>query len=362
MVIIERYIFKGFILTFIFCVLVLWVMFIIGDIFGFLDEILREHIPIASLAAFYWYFTPFALTQIIPISALIACVYLLGNLNRHSEITALRASGVSIWKILRPMLVAAFIISLLVFVLNDRLLPPAMRMANRIRYEKLDVGKRGKSQSIKVKNVAIYGYGNKIIFAREFDIKKNVLKDIIIHQQDVKNDLILKISAQKIYWENGKWRGNNVVVYRLNKKGEFIGEPVVSEETVVAIAETPTDFVNNQWKPEYMSYAQLKRYIDIFATGSKKTYRRLLVDLNHKLAFPFTCVITILISAPFALSTRRGGVLLGMAKGIVIALLYIPVMAIGLALGKHGVFPPFVGAWFSNVLFGGLGIYLLNKF
>ena len=363
MVILEKYIFKGFMGIFLFCVFILWVLFIIGDIFGFLDEILRERIPVTSLAVFYWHLTPFILVQIIPISSLIASVYLFGNLNKHSEITAFRASGISVWKILRPVLTAAFIISLCVFVLNDKLLPSAMRIANRIRYEKLDIGKRAKSQTIKIKNVAIYGYGNKIIFAREFDIQKNTLRDIIIHQQDTQNDLILKISAREIYWTEEKtWKGKDVVIYRMNSKGEFIGEPIISEETEVAITETPIDFINNQWNPEYMGYMQLKKYIDIFATGSKKTYQRLLVDLNHKIAFPFTCIVTILISAPFALSTKRGGALLGMAKGIVIALLYIPVMAFGLALGKHGTLPPVVGAWFSNVLFGGLGIYLLSKY
>lgn len=361
MVIVERYIFKGFIWAFLFCVFILWTLYIIGDIFGFLDEILRERIPVLNLAAFYWYLTPFILTQIIPISALISCVFLLGNLNKHNEITALRASGISVWEILKPVLITTFVISLFVFIINDRLLPPAMRMANRIRYEKLDVGKRGKVA--KITNVAIYGSGNKIIFANVFDINTNILNDVIIHQHDMKNDLILKFSVQEMRWVEGKkWRGRDVVMYRMNSKGEFLSEPLVFKEMDMSVVETPTDFINNQWKPEYMSFAQLRRYMRIFATGGKKTYRRFLVDLNYKIAFPFTCMVTILISAPFALSTRRGGALLGMAKGIVIAILYIPVMAVGLALGKSGVIPPVVGAWLSNILFGGFGIYLLNKY
>ena len=111
-----------------------------------------------------------------------------------------------------------------------------------------------------------------------------------------------------------------------------------------------------------MSYKRLRDYMEVFATSSKRTYRRLLVDLNYKIAFPFACVLTVLISAPFVLSTQRGKALLGMAKGIIIALLYIPVMAVGLALGKGGTLPPILGAWFSNIIFGGLGIYLLSKY
>lgn len=361
--IIGRYTLKEFITTFLFCIFILWLLYIIGDIFGFLDEILRERIPVSSLAAFYWNLTPFILTQLIPVSTLIACVYLLGNLNKHNEITALRASGISVWELLGPMLITAFVISLLVFILNDRLLPTAMGRANRIRYEKLDVGKRSRADTIKIENVAIYGRGNKIIFAREFDVQRKILKDVIIHKQDVKNDLILKVMARKMYWTDKKnWHGEDVIIYRINSKGEFISEPILSKNADMAIAETPTDFINNQWKPEFMSFTQLRNYINIFATSGKKTYRRLLVDLNYKIAFPFTCVVTILISAPFALSTKRGGALMGMAKGIMVALLYIPVMAIGLALGKGGVLPAVLAAWFSNIIFGGFGIYLLNKY
>lgn len=363
MIIIEKYVFKGFIALFLLCLVLLWVLYIIGDIFGFLDEILKAGISVSSLAAFYYYLTPFILTQIIPISALIASVYLLGNLNKDSEITAMRASGISVWEILRPILATAFLVSLFVFIVNDKLLPGAMRKANRIRYEKLDVAKRGKTGSVNVYNVAIYGRGGKIIFARRFDIQKEMLEDIIIHQNDAQQDLILKISAKSMHWtEDGNWRGKDVVIYKTDNSGQFIGEPTVAAEMDMPMIETPTDFVNNQWKPEFMSYKRLRGYMEVFAMSSKKTYRRLLVDLNYKIAFPFACVMTVLISAPFVLSTQRGKALLGMAKGILIALLYIPVMAVGLALGKGGVLPPILGAWLSNIIFGALSIYLLSKY
>ncbi|MGB2705484.1 MAG: LptF/LptG family permease [Candidatus Omnitrophota bacterium] len=363
MVIIEKYVFRGFIGLFLLCLLLLWALYIVGDIFGFLDEILKEGISAASLGAFYYYLTPFILTQIIPISTLIASVYLLGNLNKDNEITAMRASGIGVWEILRPILAAAFIISLSVFIINDRILPNAMRKANRIRYEKLDVAKRGKAGTINVYNVAIYGRGDKIIFARRFDIQKKVLEDIVIHQHDTKQDLILKISAKSIYWtKKENWRGEDVVIYKTDNSGRFIGEPIVAKEMDLPIIETPTDFINNQWKPEFMSYNRLRSYMEVFATSSKRTYRRLLVDLNYKIAFPFACIMTILISAPFVLSAHRGKALLGMAKGIIIALLYIPVMAVGLALGKGGMLPPVLAAWFSNIIFAGLGIYFLSKY
>ena len=362
MIIIERYIFKSFIYTFLSCVFILWIIYIIGDIFGFLDEILRERIPFTSLAAFYMYLTPFIIGQTMPISTLIACVFILGNLNRQNEITALRASGIGVWSILRPMLVAAFIVSLFMFVVNDKLLPPAMQMANRIRYEKLDIGKRGSSQSVKIKGVALWGSGNRIVYAEKFDIKNNVLEGVIVHQQDKDQNLILRIDAKKANWVDDKWVAEDVIMFEMNNRGEFISDPIVKNELPLEITETPTDFVNEHSKPENMSYAQLRKYIKIFATGSSRTYRRFSVDLNNKIAFPFACIVTILISAPFALSSKRGGALIGMATGILVAILYIPVMGIVLALGKGGTFPPLFAAWFTNFLFGGAGIYFLSKY
>jgi len=195
-------------------------------------------------------------------------------------------------------------------------------------------------------------------------VKRNTLEDVITHEQDARNDLVLKASAYRVYWRDDikRWQGSDVVLYKMNNSGEFVGEPTVFKEMDMNITETPTDFINNQWQPEYMSFMQLKRYINIFATSNERTYRRLLVDLNYKIAFPFACIVTILISAPFALSTGRGAALTGMAKGIVVALFYIPLMALGLALGKGGILPPAISAWFSNIILGGLGIYLINKF
>ena len=83
--------------------------------------------------------------------------------------------------------------------------------------------------------------------------------------------------------------------------------------------------------------------------------------LFRSVAFPFISLIIIMVAAPFALLTMRGGVMVGIGMSIAIGLLYYAVIAISLAFGKAGIFAPIVAAWFGNVVFAGLGIYLLNK-
>lgn len=359
MKIIDRYLFTSFFLTFIFCTIFLYVIFVIGDIFGFLDEILRANIGAKSLFDFYLYMMPTIITQVVPVSCLLASVFLLGNLNRHNEIIALKASGVSLISILKPMIITALVAGAFLFLLNDRVVPNTMRMANKIRYDQLEAGKSGPSKIIR--NIALYGQGNKIIFVKEFDIKKNLLSDIIIHEDNPEEGTISKMSIKVMEWHNNKWLGKDVVTYRVNRSGEFSGSPDIIPESEIKLKETPLDFINNQWQPQYMSYTQLKKYLNVFLGGSTMAKKRFTVDLQYKLSFPFSCVVMLLIAAPYAIVTRRGAALLGMAKGILIALTYVPLVAVGLALGKGGILHPVLSAWFANIVLGGIGIIRLLR-
>jgi len=359
MKILDRYIFSNFISIFLFCLVLLFVLFVVGDIFGFLDEILREKISAQSLLAFYIYMSPYLITQIAPISCLLASVFLLGNLNLYNEVTAIKASGVGLISVLRPMLLGSIIIGAGLFILNDRVVPDWIRVANKIRYEKLEVGKRG--AAVTLKNVAIYGQGNKIVYAKSFDVAKNTMHDIIIHEQNSEQRTISKINVQQMTWIDSYWWGKEIFTYYIDDKGEIIATPDYKQEGRVELAESPLEFINNRQEPQFMKYSELKKYLTVFLAGSKAARMRFTVDLHYKISFPFSCLAMILIAAPFTLVKKRGGALLGVAKGILIGLSYVPLVAIGLALGKAGVIPPALSAWFANIILCSVGLYFTLK-
>lgn len=359
MKILDRYMVVNYVLIFLFSMVLLYVLFVIGDIFGFLDEILREHIGLDNLVRFYAYMAPFVVTQIAPIASLMACVFMLGNLNMHSEITALKASGISLLKILKPLLITGLVITAVLFVINDKIVPKFMRLANKVRFEKLEIGKRGASTIIN--NIAMYGEVNKIIFVRKFNVSENTLEEVIIHEEDESHKIVSKVSIKKMTWRDNKWYGDEIVTYRVNKLGEFISAPEMNERGIINIKETPLEFINNQWQPQYMSYGQLRKYLKVFLAGSKIAQRRFSVDLAYKLAFPFAPIAMILIAAPFTLVTKRGGALFGVAQGLLIGLTYIPLVAVGLALGRGGSINPTLAAWLPNIVLGGIGLYFTLK-
>ncbi|MGB2661188.1 MAG: LptF/LptG family permease [Candidatus Omnitrophota bacterium] len=360
MKILEKYIFKNYIAALLFCVVLLMVLGVIGDILGFLDDIFKKNIPLVSILSFYFYFAPFAFVNMVPFAALLSSVHVFNNLSKNHEVTAVITSGLSLWKILRPVILVTFVLCLVTFIVNDRFVPASMEKANRIRQEELE--RAGEDEGTVVRNLAIYGKGNQIIFAKAYVPRTKTLENVIIHKQDKDRAVKKKISARLAKWRNGDyWLGTDVIVFDVDPAGNFIGDPSVYKSRKLPIAETPKDFIVNQWDPRLMSYGQLKRHIKIFKESSPLAVRRLLVDLNYKLAFPFAAMAIVMVGIPFSIASGRSNALIGMAKGIAMALLYLPVMAISLALGKGGTLPPVIAAWLSNVLFILFGAHLINK-
>ena len=361
MKILDKYMAKGFLAPFSWCMILFIVMSIIIDIFSFIDDIIKFKIPVSSLVSFYFYYTPTLFLWITPMAALLSTVYLLSNLNKNSELTAMKSSGISLWRILTPILLLGFVISTMVFMVNDKVNPTASKKASYIRREELESHRVKDNKPKILKNIAVYGIGNRIIFARNYDTGKKALGDIIIHEHDDKENLTSKITAQSGIWTTKGWLFRKVIVYKIDNSGRILEEPKFFEEKMIRLKESPSDLANMEWRADFMSYNDLKRYIKNFPNSGAGLMRGMLVDLHYKISFPFITLIIILIGAPYAIVNTRGGVLLGIGMSIAIGLLYYASIAIFLAFGKAGWLPPIVAAWLGNVLFATWGIYLIRK-
>jgi len=360
MKIVDRYMVKGFLGPFIWCLFIFIIMAVIIDIFSFIDDIVKYKIPVSSIMAFYFYYTPTIFLQVAPMAVLLSTIYVLSNLNKHNEITAMKSSGISLWRILSPLLIMGFLISMATFIVNDKVIPPSSKKAGEIRRDELEKQKKAGVPKV-LENIALYGAGNRIVFAKSYDTEKKRLGDIIIHEHDASTNLTSKITAQSGVWTDEGWKFSKVIIYKIDNSGRILEEPVFYNDTILPLKEKPADFANRDWRSDYMSYRELKRYIRNFRGVSTKLIKGLLVDLHYKIAFPLISFIIILVGTPFAIITTRGGVLIGIGMSIAIGLLYYASIAISLAFGKAGVLPPIAAAWLGNVVFAILGIHLINK-
>jgi lipopolysaccharide export system permease protein len=305
-----------------------------------------------------------------PIAVLVSIMYSLGTFNRHNEILAMQANGISLLRILSPLIATGLFISVAVFVVNDRVVPGGTMNASEIKEKKIEktrIKKKLKKNEKILENIAFYGKENKIIYARRYSVYDNKISEIIIHAQDENQNIVSKTTAQEALWENNGWHGKNVISFHLDNIGHIIGEPEFYEEKYLDIKETPIDFKKRRHQTgfmsfEFMSFAELKDYIERLSFEKGSMIRNLKIALNQKIAFPFVNLIVVLIASPFALvNTRKGGVLMGAGISIVLVLGYYAIMTISLATGKAGFLHPIIAVWLTNIIFAFIGFLLIIR-
>lgn len=359
--ILDRYITRQFILPFIYFLLSFVFLCIILDLFGHIDEILHQKVGLNVLIRYYLSFIHFIFVITAPIATLLTTLYILSGLNKYNEITAMKANGISLFRIIIPFLFLGLIVSILTFTVNDKVVPRSSLIFTTIKEEEIE--KKATTGKEKVLfNIGFYGTRGHLFHIGTYDVAKATLKDIIILVQDESNIIRQRILAKHAKWEGDKWRFYDIAICKLNDKGKVIGNPINYEERLIDIDERPEDFQRRQQEPMFMSFRQLRNYILKFKGASPQAIRERSVDLHRKASFPFASLIIILIGIPFCLMTKmKGGILRGIGAGLAIGFIYYCLMEVSCGFGKAGILPPSLSAWLANIVFGAIGIFLIRK-
>ncbi len=360
MKIIDKYITTGFVWPLLYCLIVFVFLYMVSDVLSRIDTLIKQDIPFDVIKNYYLSSFPVVIVQTAPFAMLLATIFLLGNLNRHNEIIALRASGVDTLRIISPLLLIGLAISLGVFLINDKLVPQAsvtMKMTDDLYFRKY---KWERNQQLE--NITIFGKDGRLFYARTYDIKNKILSDVVLLEHDKNQVLKRKITAQRMEWTGDKWRFIGCDVFRFDKEGKTLGKPAIFRAPkIIQFNQKPDDLLKEQTQPEFMNYGQLKEYVHILNLESKSTARKLLVDMYYKLSVPFTGLVIMLIGIPFALKRTRTKAMGSIGMALAISISYYVVNAMFLALGKGGLVPPVVAAWAANLGFAAFGIYLIAK-
>ena len=356
MTILDRYCAKEFLRFLAIIVISFICLYVIIDFFEKIRMFLSNHATSKQMLAYALFQIPIALSQTLPAVVLLSALITFGNLSRHSEIIALKANGIRLFRFAAPALGIAVLTSLAVFLLNEWITPYAYARADHIRY--VEVQKRPSPGSFNHGQIWYRGE-NGIYNFHMFDADANALQGITIYYLDRQMNLLQRLDAKRGEWKNGKWLFYDLLITRFDG-GDF---PVISrlKQQAADIPETPADFKIVQKDAEAMGYLELKRYINkLQAEGYNAT--RYIVELQGKIAFPLISIILFVIGFSFSLrSERSGGIALGIGTGLIIGFSYWIVFAFGISLGRSGALSPIFAAWFANILFGLGSVFLLSK-
>ncbi|MBI5588048.1 MAG: LPS export ABC transporter permease LptG [Deltaproteobacteria bacterium] len=348
MKILERYILAEFAKLLLISVLSFMVLFIMVDLFENMDNLMKHGVPLFSSVFFFIYKVPFIMVQISPVAVLIAVLLSLGLFSRHGEITAVKAGGVRLLRVLLPLLVSGLLISIAVIIINESVTPAALKKVDAFRQQWFGIqGSAFGKEGMWVRT------SRGIFNIRQIDLEKNELRGFTLYEIEKPFNLKRRIHSKVVEWKDGKWVTAGATVWNFNEKGEAAKQEVGAIE-VTGLME-PGDLADVENLQKNMGFMELRRYIQgLEADGYDASRYR--IDLYGKVAFPLVNFIMVLMGIPFALKTgRHGGIAVGVGLSVVIAFSYWVVFAVTRSLGQTGMIPPMLSAAFPDILFFAVG-------
>ncbi len=364
--ILDRYLFLSIVRVFISTILLFTFLYILIDAASHLDDFISNKVPSLTILNYYASFFPVIFVQTSPIACLLAVLFTYSSLNNNNEIIALRASGLNYWKITGPAIIFGLIVTSMVFMVNERFAPGAAILAQEIKKDKIETKVSGRQEQAQpIKNLFFYGMNNRLFYIDAYDPAAKTLAGVMIFVQDDQQRVIEKVTAFKASWTGTNWKFINGQISHYNLEDQSLKDDLeVFKEKIIEIHESPADLLKQGLNNTAMNIMQLKTYIKRFkASGAVVALNNLKVDLHQKIAYPFACIIIIFVGMPFILVTgkRKGLTFASIGIALAISFLFYVVNAVGLALGKGGVLPPFLAAWLAPILFSGAGFYLIRK-
>jgi len=360
--VLDRYLVRELIFPIIFCCLTLVFLILVADLFDNLDELLRNKTPILIILRYYLSLIPISFTQTIAWATWLGTIFLLVQFGLHNELMAMKAAGLKILTIVRPMIFLGLLLGIFTFFVSDRIVPKASRTANELLEIYIEKKKENKDRKV-FKNVTYYSGGNTLYYFRKFSPKPKTVEDaIIIWLDPATHHTAQKIFAQKGAWTGDSWSFEGITEYQTNVQGDVLGKPlIIAKKTYSDVTITPRDLINTTSDSAFLSYHELKYTIDKLKENDIPVYAEE-VDLYSRMAAPWKGLVMLLLAVPF-LGTVRNRKALAMSVLICASLVFAFHVsdAVLLALGKAGKLFPFLSAWGGNIIFATFALLKLEK-
>jgi LPS export ABC transporter permease LptF/LPS export ABC transporter permease LptG len=335
------------------------VLVLVFTLFELLGDILRNKVSALVVAEYLLNVTPYLLYNVAPLVMLLAVLVTFGLMQRSNEITAIKATGTSIYRIVTPVIIAAGVVAASLFFADQFYLPRTNQ-----RQEALHNQIKGKPAQtyLRPDRKWIFGQNNDIYYYQFFDPDRDQFGNITVFQLDKTNfSVTRRIHADRARWADNLDRWEYERGWERTLKGSAMGDYRSFEvATFPQLPETPAYFKKEVKQYSEMNYEELHKYIrDLQQSGFDVV--RLRVELNKKLSYPLITLIMAVLAIPFALSTGKKGAVTGVAVAVGTAVFYTVVSRLFEAMGNLSQLPPAMAAWSPDLIFVLIGGYLILR-
>ncbi|HKL12914.1 MAG TPA: LptF/LptG family permease [Halanaerobiales bacterium] len=362
MKLVYKYISKELIAPFLFGVAAFVGIFIGTDLlFRLTDFYSNWGIGIITLIKLFFLSLPSIIVLTFPMATLLATIMAYSRMSNDSEITAFRAGGVSIYKLVIPALILGLIMSFVAIGLNEYVVPKSNYLYDRIVWE-FKHGEKLPSTQYNLYLTPIDNESNRpdyILYTHKFDGDTGVMTDVYLQDYDGGKPTVL-IQAESAKWLETGWKFFDGKIFYL-KTGERIPALEFDEYNAVQIFNRPSEISKLNKKISDMSFNELREYINLKESQGRVT-REERVKLHQRISIPFASFIFALLAAPLGIKPgRSSGSAVGLGLSIIVIFIYYILMTVGDAMGSQGTITPWLGAWLQNIVFLIIGSVLLYR-
>lgn len=347
MKILDRYLIKQFIQIFLFGLLAFTLLFVVIDMMENLDDFIDQEVNIKIVVHYYFVFIPEIIRLMMPVAVLLSSLFTIGRLSTQNELAAIKASGVSIYRLMIPFLGVALVISIFSVYFGGFVAPQANKQ--KVQFEK-----------IYMKKGVVHGEGNvsfqdtktRIVTMLYFNNFKREGVRISIQEFNPNNitDLIVRYDSQLIRYDSltGNWFLIDGVKRTFNSDKETA--EFFEKDTLTNLKFKPDDVIKKQAKLEELTLTELEDFADDqLKSGNDPT--RVYIEYHSRFAFAFASLVVVLFGMPISANKRKGGMAVQVGKNLAITFIYLGFMKISQAFGKNGILDPLLTAWFANIIF-----------
>lgn len=364
MKIIDRYIIRQFVISFLFGLLAFAVIFVIIDMMEKLDDFIDANAPTKIVAEYYVFFIPEIIKLMIPVAVLLAALFVTSRLSSQNELAAIKSSGIGLYRIMAPFFAVAILICGVSIYFNGWIVPYANQ--KKLAIERTHLNKS--TLALFRYNILFQEGPTRIVSINYYDARTMCANQVSVQDFD-KNDVTImrhRYDALQMQWvQPGEHtRGVGSWILLKGTERDFVDSmQTLSTFDSLKIGKlllTPGDIEKKQRTPDEMDYNDLGEFIANQQRAGQDV-ARWMVEYHFKLAFPFASIIMILFGVPFAASRPRTGAALGFGIATAVTFIYLGFMKASQVFGYNGDLNPLFTAWLANLIFLVAGIVNLIR-
>ena len=352
--ILDRYIIRKFLGTFFFAILMIIVITVVFDISEKIDDFIEKKAPLQAIAFdYYLNFIPYFVSLFSSLFIFISVIFFTSKMAAQSEIIAILSSGISFRRFMYPYFIGACILALFSFVINDVIMPPANehRVVFESKYLRAPVNYMEQNKHKQIEP-GLY------VYLQSFSTGIETAYKFSMERWDG-DRMVSKLMSESAVWnkEKEKWTIKEYYIRDIDSLGRETLSSGASIDTTINLH--PSEFKRRDDKfIETLSISQLKDYIEELKMQGSDSIKFFVIELNKRVAFPFSTFILTLIGVSLSTRKVRGGIGIHLAIGIAISFLYILFMQFSSEFANKGNLHPVLAAWIPNVIFGIVGAFL----